>query len=99
MTIETKDVEQIMNEYLNYLSVIQEMSKGTIKLYRTNLKVFFEFIRSMDKFKDKEFNEEIIKVIELNDLFEFLNYIKDERGNSPTSRANKIATLRNFFIL
>ena len=97
MTIETKDVEQIMNEYLNYLSVIQEMSKGTIKLYRTNLKIFFEFIRSMDKFKDKEFNEEIIKVIELNDLFEFLNYIKDERGNSPTSRANKIATLRSFF--
>ena len=93
----TKDIEQIMNEYFNYLSVIQEMSPGTVKLYKGNLKLFFEFIRTMDKFKDKKLNEESIIEIELNDLYEFLNYVKEERGNSASSRANKIATLRSFF--
>ena len=92
-----RTIEEIVHEYLNYLSVIQEMSKGTINQYKSNLKIFFEFIRSTDKFKDKEFNEEIIKEIELNDLYEFLKYIKDERGNSPASRANKIASLKSFF--
>lgn len=97
MTIETKDIEQILNEYLNYLSVIQEMSKATVKLYKGNLKLFFEFIKIMDKFKGKQLNEDAIREIELNDLYEFLNYVKEERGNSASSRANKIATLRSFF--
>lgn len=93
----TKDIEQIMNEYFNYLSVIQEMSPGTVKLYKGNLKLFFEFIKIMDKFKGKQLNEDAIREIELNDLYEFLNYVKEERGNSASSRANKIATLRSFF--
>lgn len=92
-----RTIEEIVHEYLNYLSVIQEMSKGTINQYKSNLKIFFEFIRGIDKFKHREFNEKIIKEIELNDLYEFLKYIKDERGNSPASRANKIASLKSFF--
>ena len=92
-----RTIEEIVHEYLNYLSVIQEMSKGTINQYKSNLKIFFEFIRGIDKFKHREFNEKIIKEIELNDLYEFLKYIKDERGNSASSRANKIASLKSFF--
>ena len=92
-----RTIEEIVHEYLNYLSVIQEMSKGTINQYKSNLKIFFEFIITLNKFKDREPNEDVIKEIELNDIYEFLKYIKDERRNSPASRANKIASLKSFF--
>lgn len=97
MAEKTKDVPGIIKEYLNYLEVIQEMSRGTVYLYKINLKIFVEFLKTTDKFKDKDFNEDLIREIELNDLYDFLNYIKNDRGNSPASRANKIATLKSFF--
>lgn len=97
MVEKTKEVEDVVRDYLNYLEVIQEMSKGTVKLYKINLNLFFKFIRSMYKFKDKKLAEELIKSIELEDIYEFLKYIKDTRNNSAASRSNKIATMRSFF--
>lgn len=97
MTIETKDVFDIIDEYATYLSVIHEKSKGTVKMYTVNLKLFFEFIKKQDKFKSIQSGEEIIKAIELDDLYEFINYSKNKRKNSASTRANKIAAIKSFF--
>lgn len=90
-------LDKIFNQYFNYLEIIKERSSRTIYVYKSNLEMFFNFLKSEDKFKDKDFDEELIKDINLDDVYEFLKYIKNCRNNSPSSRANKIAALRSFF--
>ena len=59
--------------------------------------LLIDFLKTKDKFKDNEINEDFIKEIELKDLYEFLAYVKNERENNSSTRARKIATIKSFF--
>ena len=40
---------------------------------------------------------DILKQVDLKLIYEYLNYLNRVRGNSASSRARKIASLRSFF--
>lgn len=40
---------------------------------------------------------EFVRSVTLNDVYEYLNYTKNERGNSNKTRARKVSSLRMFF--
>lgn len=92
-----KEIPEIVKSYLDYLTVIQGRAKSTTYAYKLDLMLLVDFFKSKDKFKDREFDENFIKIIDLNDLYEFLAYVKNERENNSSTRSRKIATIKSFF--
>jgi len=92
-----KDIPEIVKNYLNYLTVIQGRAKSTTYSYKLDLMLLVDFLKTKDKFKDIQIDRNFIKEIELNDLYEFLAYVKNERENNPATRSRKIATIKSFF--
>lgn len=96
-----------VEDFLNYLKVIKNKSKNTIEGYEVDLRMFFRFYK-LDKglvSKDMKFQninisdiiDNQIKSITLQDLYNFVFYLQNERHNSEKSRARKIASLKSFF--
>lgn len=90
-------IPKIIQNYFNYLTIIQGRSSNTIYSYKLDLMLFFNFLKSEDKFKDLDIDENFMKIITLEDLYNFLAYVKIERNNNSFTRSRKIATLRSFF--
>ncbi len=91
-------------EFLYYCKTIKNMSDKTVDEYYLDLRVFFRFIKSRDG-SDCPFDEidasdvslAEIKKISLSDLYVFLNFVNEERGNAVRARNRKISSLRSFF--
>lgn len=94
-----------VTEYINYAATVKNLSSGTISGYKTDLKLFFKFIKKLKtrsstdlKLIDiSDINDDFIKNITLSDIYMFFNYITVERKNGANSRARKSACLRSFF--
>ncbi len=91
------NIPKILQNYFNYLTIIQGRSNNTIYSYKLDLMLFFNFLKSEDKFKYLDIDENFMKIITLEDLYDFLAYAKIERNNNSFTRSRKIATLRSFF--
>lgn len=101
------DIPIILEDFLNYLDTIKGKSQNTIKEYYYDLRTFLRFIKRRYKLvnKDIPFNDieiedldiDIIKKINLQDLFAFLSFINKNRDNSTNTRARKVASIRSFF--
>jgi site-specific recombinase XerD len=98
---------EVLNEFLNYLGTIKGKSKNTIEGYKIDLTMFFKFImlyRGVCK-EDVEFediyinqiNIEFVKKIKLADLYAFISFAENYRGNGNYARARKVASLKSFF--
>jgi len=87
----------LLREFEDYLLIIQEKSVETVKAYMCDLHLFISYLNTLDKFKDRQFDEEYINDIELMDIYSFLSYVKKERNNSSYARARKIASIKAFF--
>lgn len=91
-------------EFLYYCKTIKNMSAKTVEEYYLDLRVFFRFLKSSDE-NGKPFDEidasdvtlEELKKVKLSDLYVFLNFVNEERGNSVRARNRKISSLRSFF--
>ncbi|WP_125154535.1 tyrosine-type recombinase/integrase [Clostridium rectalis] len=96
-----------VEDFLNYLKVIKNKSQNTIDGYEVDLRMFFRFYK-IDKglvSKDIKFSsvdisditDNHIKSIILQDLYNFMYFLQNERHNSEKSRGRKIASLKSFF--
>lgn len=98
---------EVLNEFLNYLGTIKGKSKNTIEGYKVDLAMFFKFLmlyRGLCKddveFEDiciNQINTELIKKIKLADLYAFISFAENYRGNGNYARARKVASLKSFF--
>lgn len=88
---------ELVKSYLDYLTIIQGRAKSTTYAYKLDLMLLVDFLKTKDKFKDMEFDNNFIKEIDLNDLYQFLAYVKNERENNSFTRSRKIATIKSFF--
>ena len=104
-----KTYEQIPDyarDYLYYLRNIRALSPKTVDQYYLDLKIFFRFVMEYKNLTDeKDFDRidasavpaQIIEQLTLSDLYVYLNYVNDERGNESRARARKISSLRTFY--
>ncbi len=98
---------EVVRQFLIYNEAIKNKSSATIDEYYHDLRTFFRYIKMIKgcvtddvEFDEIEINDvdiNLIKSINVNDLYSFLVYCKDERNNNSTTRARKVSTLRQFF--
>ncbi|BAO05018.1 tyrosine recombinase XerC [Clostridium botulinum B str. Osaka05] len=101
------ELPERVKDFLKYLKGIKNKSQNTIDGYEIDLRMFFRWYKldkglvSEDiKFQNidiADITDNYIKSITLQDLFNFMYYLQNERNNGETSRARKVATLKSFF--
>ncbi len=97
----------IIRDFLTYSESIKGKSSNSIEEYYLDLQTFFRYIKLMRGLVDKntEFSEisisdvdiSLIKTITLSDIYAFLVFCKNDRGNNAATRARKGSTIRIFF--
>jgi len=97
----------IIRDFLTYCETIKGKSSKTVDEYYLDLQTFFRYILLTRGMVDKktEFNKisiekvdaQLLNSITVSDLYAFIVFCKNERGNSPSTRARKTSTLRVFF--
>ena len=98
---------EILIKFLSYLQTVKNKSAGTVYNYFCDLRIFFRYLK-IKKYKSGNFEnfneisilditEDILKNINLTDLFEYMNYLLESRQNQAASRSRKVSSLRTFF--
>ena len=98
----------LVREYASYKSAIQNCSEKTVSEYLLDLRTFFRFLIARDKkiSQDTEDFEKIdiravdldyIKNITTEDIYEFLLYSDNVRGNHASARSRKLSAIKGFF--
>ncbi len=92
----------LVEQCLNYLIVIKGRSDNTIKEYRTDLLMFFNYIMNLHNIPipNENFAKadlEFIKAITLNDMYAFISYCQKTLNSSTGTRARKIVSIRQFW--
>lgn len=97
----------VIRDFLTYNETIKGKSSRSVEGYYLDLLTFFRYMLTARGMADKNtpFEEidispvdiELIKTVTLSDLYSFLVYCKNERGNNPATRARKTSTLKIFF--
>lgn len=96
----------ILREYFGYMETVKGRSTNTVDGYFVDLRTFFRYLliqrnickNSPDQLPDIQLVDlSLIKTITLADLFEFMNYCKNDLDNSNAARARKVSSLKQFF--
>ena len=97
----------IIRDFLTYNETIKGKSSKTVSEYYLDLQTFFRYlllirgrVDSKTPFENIDISTvdvELIRTITISDLYAFIVFCKDERGNNAATRARKTSTLRIFF--
>lgn len=102
MATDMRDCPDYLREYIFYMRVIKNRSEKTIESYYIDMRLFLRYIKenilrekNTDIIGDVPFSA--IAAITLADVYEYLNYSAEERGNNDKTRARKISALKSFY--
>ncbi len=98
----------LVREFASYKSAIQNCSEKTVSEYLLDLRTFFRFLLARDARIEPDTEEfekiditavdlEYIKNITTEDIYEFLLYSDNIRGNHSSARARKLSAIKGFF--
>ncbi len=97
----------LLDRFLGYFQAVLERSPLTIREYRYDLTLFFRWLKTRRGLvaKDIKFKEipladvsiELIRSVDLTDLYEYMTWLSRERKLQPATRARKVSSLRSFF--
>jgi len=97
----------LLKEYLFYQQTVRQKSIKTIDEYFLDLRTFFRFMKIHRRLTPADVDFESISIhdidlpflqsIDLNDAYEYMNYLLRERGNNAAARARKCSSLKGFF--
>ncbi len=102
-----EDMSAIVQQYAMYLRNIKGLSAKTVEQYCKDLRTFFRFIKidrglanagqSMENISVTDVDLEFLRTIQTMDIFEFMNYVADDRNNMSSTRQRKSSSLKSFF--
>ena len=102
-----KGIPEPLCSFLIYAESIQGKSQKTIDEYFYDLRTFYRYLKlSFDMvspetpFDEIDINDvtiEHIAAVDLNLIYEYINYLNRERGNASSARARKVASLKSFY--
>lgn len=97
----------ILQAYLGYMETVKGRSDKTVNEYFTDLRTFFRYLKCsrglvpsslvFEEIPITDIDIDLIRTVTLNDVYEYMNYAKNERSNSNKTRARKTTALRMFF--
>ncbi len=89
----TTNVQQMLNDWGNYLSVQRRLSPKTVSSYMEDMKGFFDFL--FQTFQEPV-NEKILKDLTITDFRAFLSW-RSQKNIDRNSVARGVSALKNFF--
>lgn len=102
-----EDMSFEVQEYAMYLRNIRGLSAKTVEQYCKDLRTFFRFIKlnrglvkpetDTSEISVTDVDLEFIRSINSFEVFEFMNYVADERNNMSSTRQRKSTSLKSFF--
>ena len=97
----------VIRDFLTYNEVIRGKSSRSVEGYYLDLQTFFRYLLMIrgktpkgiefEKISIESVDIALLKSVTVTDLYAFLVYCKEERGNGAASRARKTSTLKIFF--
>ncbi len=101
------EMPELVQQYAMYLRNIRGLSAKTVDEYCLDLRTFFRFLKHshglvdpgvpMEEISVRDVDLELIRSVKELDIFEFMNYVTDERKNNSSSRQRKSTALKSFF--
>lgn len=100
------DAPEPLISFLIYIESIQGKSQNTANEYFYDLRTFYKFLRikfdkvSVDDFENIDISKvdlNYLKKVDLNLIYEYVNFLNRVRLNAPRARARKIASLKSYF--
>lgn len=101
------DIPLDVRDFLNYMGAILNRSPRTINAYYIDLRTFFRFMVQYRRLCDssiafddidiRSLNLDFIGSISKNEIYEYLYFLKNARGNEPAARARKLSSIKSFF--
>ena len=105
--INDKSIPIYLNDFINYMSTIRGKSINTINGYKSDLIMFFRFMKlykglttknmEFEKIVISDIDVEFVQNISLQDLFAFISFAENYRKNGEYARARKVAALKSFY--
>lgn len=97
----------VLRDFLTYSETIRGKSSKSVEEYYLDLQIFFRYLLTVRGMApaDTDFEKisidcvdiDLLKTVTVTDLYSFIVYCKNERGNNSATRARKTSTLRIFF--
>lgn len=98
----------LVREFASYKSAIQNCSEKTVSEYLLDLRTFFRYLLARDKKISPDSEEfenidisvvdlEYIKNITTEDIYEFIMYADNIRGNMAAAKSRKLSAIKGFF--
>lgn len=107
MNIDKTQNPAFLNDYLTYISVTKGLSPRTVAEYYLDIRLFFRYLVMMDnELENSKVLEEIsiknitierIREVKLEDFYNYLYYIQQERNNNARARGRKVSALKSLF--
>ena len=108
MSFSIKDeMPGLVQQYALYLRNIRGLSAKTVDEYCMDLRTFFRFLKAKDlgmteysrlaEISVRDIDLDYIRRIKALDIFEFMNFVADERNNMSSTRQRKSSSLKSFF--
>lgn len=101
------DCPEILKRFLVYLQTIKGKSPKTVYEYFLDIRMFFRFLKrnralvsadvSFDEISISDVGVDILKTVTLSEVYDFLYYILNDRGDIAPTRSRKSSALRTFF--
>jgi len=97
----------ILKEFLGYMEVVKGRSVNTVEEYFIDLRTFFRYMKmhkglvsrdtELDEIPIMDIGIDFIRGITIQDVYEYMSYVKNQRGNNARALARKACSLRVFF--
>lgn len=97
----------VLKKFLGYLQTVKGKSQKTVEEYFFDLRTFFRYLKlfnhlvdpntPFEEIKIDDVDVNLLKEVNLTDVFEYMNYVATERKNHEAARARKVSSLRHFF--
>lgn len=106
--IPPKSLPPLVREFASYKSAIQNCSEKTVSEYLLDLRTFFRYLLARDRKispDSEEFEQidisgvdlEYIQNITTEDIYEFIMYADNVRGNMAAAKSRKLSAIKGFF--
>ena len=109
--IDYSELPQCIREFVSYKLTVQGRSKKTMDEYALDLRTFFRFLlakrsgANVGDMSDEEFADvditgigaDLLASVTTQEIYDFLYYALEARGNKWSARARKLSALKSFY--
>lgn len=108
MQIDRTECPDFFVDYILYITVTKSLATRTVQEYYLDIRLFLKYLRMMNedayqniddlqKIPIRDMQVSFIEQVQLQDLYNYLYYVTEERENHDRARGRKVSALRSFF--